>query len=187
MRLFVALELSDAVRDAISAAVQPLRASMPELAWLPRGRLHLTLRFLGEVADERLGELRELCGAVAARQRSFPLSLSGVGAFPTFRRARVLWWGVEPDARLELLSHDLEMALGEIGYEVEGRPFRPHITVARVREPLPVERARRLARGARRIQEELVQDVRELALVESRLAPTGARYRRELAAPFGGR
>ena len=66
--------------------------------------------------------------------------LQGIGAFPNFRRARVVWIGVEQEPRLELLHHDLELACEQEGFEVEGRPFRPHITLARVRVPLPIER-----------------------------------------------
>lgn len=73
------------------------------------------------------------------------------------------------------------------GYEVEGRPFRPHITLARVRAPLPVERLRGLARVARSVRAAAMVRVERITLFESTLAPSGARYRRLHAAPLGGR
>jgi 2'-5' RNA ligase len=110
-----------------------------------------------------------------------------VGAFPNFRRARVVWIGVEQEPRLELLHHDLELACEQAGFEVEGRPFRPHITLRAVRAPLPVERARALARVARTVRMKAMVPVERITLFESTLAPTGARYRRIHAASLGGR
>jgi 2'-5' RNA ligase len=109
-----------------------------------------------------------------------------VGAFPNFRRARVVWIGVEHEPRLELLHHELELACHDLGYELEGRPFRPHITLARVRSPLPLERARPFARAARDVAFTATQEVAALTLFGSTLAPAGARYRRLHAAPLEG-
>jgi 2'-5' RNA ligase len=114
------------------------------------------------------------------------MNLGGVGAFPNFRRARVVWMGVESDPRLELLHHDLEVACGDAGFEVEGRPFRPHITLARVRAPLALDRARPFARAARRVAYAASEEVRALGLLESTLGSGGARYRRVHAASLGG-
>jgi 2'-5' RNA ligase len=110
-----------------------------------------------------------------------------VGAFPNVRRARVVWSGVEQEPRLELLHHDLELACEESGFEVEGRPFRPHITLARVRAPLPEERLRALARAARAARLSATMVVEGITLFESTLAPAGARYRRLHMASLGGR
>jgi 2'-5' RNA ligase len=114
-------------------------------------------------------------------------STASLGAFPNFRRARVVWIGVEQEPRLELLHHDLELACAQEGFEVEGRPFRPHITLARVRVPLPIERLRGLARVARTVRVKATAPVESITLFESTLAPSGARYRRVHAATLGGR
>jgi 2'-5' RNA ligase len=187
MRLFVAIELGDAVLDLLDEATAPLRAEAPELAWVPRDKRHLTLKFLGEVEEARESLLVEAADRAAARQPPMEMHVREVGAFPNFRRARVVWIGVEQEPRLELLHHDLELACAELGFEVEGRPFRPHITLARVRAPLPAERLRALARSARRVRMEAIVLVERITLFESSLAPTGASYRRIHAAPLGGR
>jgi 2'-5' RNA ligase len=114
------------------------------------------------------------------------MHVAGVGAFPNFRRARVVWIGVDNEPRLELLHHDLEVAGGVEGFEIEGRAFRPHVTLARVRAPLEVERARRLARLARTVDFTVTTDVLEITLFESTLASAGARYRRLHGATLGG-
>ena len=187
MRLFFAIELGDAVLDLLDEATAPLRAEAPELAWVPRDKRHLTLKFLGEVEEASASRLVEAADRAAARQHSIEMRVREVGAFPNFRRARVVWIGVEQEPRLELLHHDLEVACAELGFEVEGRPFRPHITLARVRAPLPAERLRALARAARRVRMEAIVQVERITLFESTLAPSGARYRRLHAAPLGGR
>ena len=186
MRLFFAIELSDALRVSLDHAIAPLRAAEPGLAWVAAEKLHLTMKFLGETSEDDAERLIAAANLVAARHRPLEMTLGGVGAFPNFRRARVVWIGVESEPRLELLHHDLEVACGDAGFEVEGRPFRPHITLARVRTPLPIERARPFARAARRVAYAASEDVRALGLLESTPGSRDARYRRIHAASLGG-
>src|SRR3954469_19746206 len=84
VRLFFAIELSDAVRLALDHAVAPLRVAEPDLAWVREVRLHLTMKFLGEVDDRGASRLATAADAVAARHRPFEMTLGGVGAFPNF-------------------------------------------------------------------------------------------------------
>ncbi len=186
MRLFIAIELAEALRSALDHAIGPLRAAEPALAWVPADKLHLTMKFLGDAGEEDAARLAAAAASVAERHAAFEMTLGGVGAFPNLRRPRVVWMAVEPDARLELLHHDLEIACAAAGYEVEGRPFRPHITLGRVHGPLPPDRARALARAARRVAFAATTDVDSLALLASMPDPTGSRYRRVHAAPLGG-
>ncbi|MDB4891651.1 MAG: 2-5 ligase [Gemmatimonadetes bacterium] len=186
MRLFLAIELPHDLLDALESAIAPLRADSPEIAWVPPTKRHLTLKFLGEVSDERLDRVVAFADGVARQQRPFSMQLGGIGAFPNFRRARVVWIGVEHEARLELLHHDLEVAGEAEGFALEGRAFRPHVTLARVHSALGIERARRLARAARRIDFSATVDVGEIMLFESTLAQSGATYRRVHAAQLAG-
>jgi len=187
MRLFLALDLAPALLAALDAAVEPLRAPAPSLSWTRAEQRHLTLKFVGDGDEALAGRLAAVMDAVAAAHRPFAMQLGGLGAFPNFRRARVLWIGVEGEPRLELLHHDLEVAGAEAGIEVEGRPFRPHVTLARLRQPPALDAARALARAARRIPFSAAQDVAAITLYDSVLAPTGSRYRRVHTAPLGGR
>jgi RNA 2',3'-cyclic 3'-phosphodiesterase len=187
MRLFYAIELGDELLDLLDETTAPLRAEAPELAWVPREKRHLTLKFLGDVEETAAPKLVEAADRAAARQLPLEMRVRQIGAFPNFRRARVVWIGVEQDPRLELLHHDLELACEDVGFEVEGRPFRPHITLARVRTPLAVERARALARAARSVRLQVVEQVNSITLYESTLAPSGAHYRRVHVATLGGR
>ena len=186
VRLFFAIELGDTLRHALDHAVAPLRAAEPSLAWVSMERLHLTMKFLGEVDGDGAARLARAADAVATRHRPFEMTLGGVGAFPNFRRARVVWIGVASDPRLELLHHDLEVACDAEGFELEGRPFRPHITLARVRTPLALDRARPFARAARRVAYAGSDEVRGLVLCESARGSRHVPYRRVHAAPLGG-
>ena len=186
MRLFLAIELPQYLQEELESAIAPLRADSPEIAWVPPTKRHLTLKFLGDVSDERLDRVVALAQSVARLHRPFTMHLNGIGAFPNFRRARVVWIGVEHESRLELLHHDLEVA-GEVeGFEIEGRAFRPHVTLARIRSALELERAKRLARAARRIDFSATVEVAEITLFESTLAQSGATYRRVHAAQLAG-
>ena len=172
----MALNLPLSVREAIVRATEPLRAAAPALAWVDAPRLHLTVKFLGEQPASMVSGLTDVLADVAARHRPFTLDLKGVGAFPNFRRARVVWLGVDADPRLELLQHDVESYCERIGHAVEGRPFRPHLTLARVRRPLPESTLRSLARAARSVSYHTEVDVSSIDLMRSRLEPQGARY-----------
>jgi 2'-5' RNA ligase len=187
MRLFFAIELADDVQDLLDEETTSLRSEAPELAWLDREKRHLTLKFLGDVADDALPRLAEAADHAAAAHGPLEMSVREIGAFPNFRRARVVWIGVEQERRLELLHHDLELACESAGFEVEGRPFRPHITLARVRNPLPVDRMKTFARVARSVRVRAIVPVERITLFESTLAPSGARYRRVHSAILGGR
>ncbi|MEP6991523.1 MAG: RNA 2',3'-cyclic phosphodiesterase [bacterium] len=186
MRLFLALELQPPVGEALEEAIAPLRAAAPELCWVPPAKRHLTLKFLGDVPHARVGEVTAMTDAIARGHHPFEMELGGVGAFPNFRRARVVWSGVAHEPRLELLHHDLEVAGDAVGFELEGRAFRPHVTLARVRTAAEVDHVRRLARAARRVDFTAAQDIDTITLFESTLAPAGAPYRRVHVATLGG-
>ena len=109
-----------------------------------------------------------------------------IGAFPNFRRPRVVWMGVSPEPKLELLHHDVEAAAAKLGFEMDGRPFRPHLTLARVKpRSTEAEILRALARAAKHIEftEELF--VESIDLMQSDLSSAGARYRVLASAPLG--
>jgi 2'-5' RNA ligase len=185
VRLFLAINFESELRHSIHEAAQSLRDAAPALAWVPESRLHLTLKFLGEVPEERARLLVDTARRVTTDHREIAIELGGVGAFPNFRRPRVVWMGVSPEPKMELLHHDIESACAELGFEIEGRPFRPHLTLARVRTRVKnVETLRALARAARRIDflEETV--ITSVDLMKSERSPDGSRYTMLSSAPL---
>ena len=184
MRLFLAINPPDPIREEIAAATSPLREAAPSLRWVAPERLHLTVRFLGEQPADRLAELGAAVDAAVSRHAGAPLVLEGLGAFPNFRRARVVWMGVEPHPRLELLHHDVERACVALGFEPEGRAFRPHLTLARVPDGTAEEVLRAVARQVRATRFRAEIDVDSVDLMASEQSPGGPRYRIIHASPL---
>ena len=176
MRLFVAINLPDETRAAVHDALSPLRNAVPELRWIGAERLHLTVRFLGEQPGELVHALADVLADAARKSATMTLSLATVGAFPGFKRARVVWLGVDYEPKLELLFHDVETACMSLGFEVEGRAFRPHLTLARISERLPEARARDLQRAARGIRVRTPTTVNSVDLMRSELGTGASRY-----------
>ena len=147
MRLFLAINPPAEIRRGVWNAAAPLRAVAPDVSWVDEPRIHMTLKFLGEQPEESVAPLVEAVERVAASHAAPVARVEGIGAFPNFRRPRVVWIGVTPEPRLELLHHDMEIACAALGFEMEGRSFRPHLTLARVPERATAEQLRGV-RGA---------------------------------------
>jgi 2'-5' RNA ligase len=138
VRLFVALNLPDDVRGSLMEALGPLRRTTLPVKWVRPENVHLSLKFLGEVAETREAEVATALQEAVRGVRSIPLHIAGFGVFPDFRRPQVLWAGIDPEPALELLQHQVERAFTPLGFPPDGRPFRPHVTVGRAgREATP--------------------------------------------------
>jgi RNA 2',3'-cyclic 3'-phosphodiesterase len=184
VRLFLAINLDPSVRREIVDATSDLRDAAPTLTWIDADRVHLTLKFLGEQTAEVAERLAATATEIARQHRAFAIQLRGIGAFPNFRRARVVWMGVEHEPRLELLHHDIELACERLGFELEGRPFRPHLTLARVKERTEETELRRLSRASKTVAFETEATVTSIDVMQSRLHPSGSQYERLHAAPL---
>jgi 2'-5' RNA ligase len=185
VRLFLAINLTPTVRQGIIDATSSLRDAAPSLGWVDEARIHLTLKFLGEQGESLAEAMAGALDDVTRRHRPFSVQLGGIGAFPNFRRARVVWMGIGHDPRLELLHHDVEIACESLGFEVEGRAFRPHLTLARVRDRTGEDELRRLAHASRHITYEHEVSVTSVDLMQSTPDAKAARYDRLHAAPLG--
>lgn len=187
VRLFIAINIPAAERHAIRVATAAMREAAPHVSWVTEDHLHITLKFLGEQPDSVVDSLRAALSGVARAHRAPRLELGGVGAFPNLRAPRVVWLGVEQDGKLELLHHDIESACEALGHDVEGRVFRPHITLGRVRRELGREQTRTLASAARAVTYAGVVEATSIDLMESQLTPSGPRYMVRAEVPLGGR
>lgn len=185
VRLFLAINIDPAVRHAIADATAHLRAAAPSLRWTDESRLHLTLKFLGHHDEAVVAPLSATLDTLARQHRPFAMHLADVGAFPNFRRARVVWMGVHRDPRLELLHHDVELACERHGFELEGRAFRPHVTLARVKDSRDsADELRALWRESKTIAFEDETDVRSIDIMKSTPGAGGSRYDVLHAAPL---
>jgi RNA 2',3'-cyclic 3'-phosphodiesterase len=176
VRLFVAVNLPEEVRRLAHEAAAPLRAAGWPVRWVPAASLHLTLKFLGEVAAEREQPVAAALDASVASARPFDIGLGGVGAFPGLGRPRVIWMGVEAHPALELLANDVQRALAPFGFEAELRPFQPHFSLGRVRQGAQPGAFATLGRLAGEVVWEGVAPVESVDLMASVLGPGGAAY-----------
>ena len=203
MRLFVAAELPESVKAALAAAQERLRSGRPgsraegranrsrglrPIRWTRPEGLHVTLRFLGETDAAAVAGLREALARAAGRASPLSLRLGGLGCFPPSGPARVLWAGLEGDLdRLAALAAALESAAVSCGFPPERRPFRGHVTLARLEGGAEGAALRRRiagpgedgTTGGERFLEPPVPSVfplTEVVLFESRLGSGGARY-----------
>lgn len=190
-RLFIAVPLSEASRDAVVALVDRVRGSDPptsgpRVRWVRMGGLHLTLRFLGPTSEERVAAVAEAVRASAATSRPFEVRIAGAGWFPPRGRPRVLWLGV-PTGERELggLAAALSEHLAAAGWPREERPFRAHLSLARCDgSPAGPGTARKLAEEAAGFETEFTAD--RLTLFESHVGGGPARYEPLVEIPLGG-
>jgi RNA 2',3'-cyclic 3'-phosphodiesterase len=134
MRLFAGIPIVDEARGETVALLQRLRDTAWPVRWVHDEGLHLTLKFYGEVAPERLEVIQEAVRFAGNGTEPLALRLDELGAFPSAARPRVLWLGIDAPPALALLQDRLERGSEEIGFPPEGKPFQAHVTLGRVRE-----------------------------------------------------
>jgi 2'-5' RNA ligase len=184
IRCFVAIEIDDAVRKELSSLIEELKPSGRGIRWVRPENLHLTLKFLGEVSEERIPEIEKALNKVAAQLEHFTLRIKGTGTFPEKKRPRVVWAGVESSGQLFQLQKAIEKALSELGFKEEEREFTGHITLGRVKgspdQLVAKVTVQGLIPGLLRFKEKEfgIINVREFVLMKSELRPDGARYER---------
>ena len=182
VRVFVALDLPDLAKAILSQTVQELANLLPAgVRWVDPAGIHLTLKFLGDVDTSRVDSLLAAMDRTARRFEchSFALSLSGLGVFPNTREPRVLWASVEGDlGSLVRLQELMDEALSEVGFARERRPFRPHLTLGRVRDQVSMSERKRVGEVVRqaRLAAGHNWEAREIHLIRSTLTPGGAIY-----------
>jgi 2'-5' RNA ligase len=172
LRLFVAVDVPADRLAHLHELTAELRATLDGARWTPEGNQHITVKFLGATASERLGEIVTVCAEVAAKHASAQVRLHQMGAFPSLRRARVLWMGVDDaDGLLQSLAGALDRGFEALGYAPEQRSYTPHLTLARMKSPAPV-------RGPLPVMpaELSAIPIEHLSLYRSRLSPRGAVY-----------
>jgi RNA 2',3'-cyclic 3'-phosphodiesterase len=186
MRLFIALDLDDAVRERIARFVEGVRGFAPDARWMSPESLHVTLKFIGEQPDASVERIKAALAAVAAP--AFEIQFRGFGFFPTAKSSRVFWIGMQAGPELAALATAIDHQTATLGIPKEERAFSPHLTLARGgrRSGAP---GRRKGDGPNRIfqllQEKLAalpepefgtMTAREFFLYQSQLSPKGSKY-----------
>ena len=176
MRLFVAMDLDDSVRDAISRFCGRLRPLCPTAKWVLVEGMHVTLKFLGEIKEPLIAKIPE---ALTGVRSTGPVEMNfcGTGFFPSPRRPRVLWIGIAASPNLAEIAAEIERRLEPLGIPCESREFKPHLTLARFESPHGLDTLRQQLESAAAIDFGSVQ-TGEFYLYQSHLQHGGSRYTR---------
>lgn len=181
LRIFVAIPLPPLLLERLKDVQYRLQGKVPHrsVRWVRPEGIHLTLKFLGDTPRDEIPIVREALIAVARHAPSFTLTAEGLGCFPSPRRPRVLWVGVdEPTGRLAVLAKAIEEAMTSLGYKPDRHSFTPHLTLGRVRRGASQEASREISEaitGTRVGQ--LAQFTADcFELIRSDLKPGGAEY-----------
>jgi 2'-5' RNA ligase len=186
IRAFIAIEMPNEVAKELEEAKRDLSQRLPSggVKWVKSENIHLTLRFLGNVAQQRLVDIYEGLDQVAAESGRFTLNLADLGCFPNPRRPRVIWIGLGCKTnQLGIVQNKVSQMLLPMGWEEEGRNFHPHLTLGRVKNANSVLDAR-FPWGTALVNGHI--DVSAVHLIESQLLPAGAEYTIRHSAHFKG-
>jgi len=176
VRSFIAVPVSPEAAALLAAAQEVLRRADPTVKWVDPDGFHITLKFLGSVAHDRLQEIWQSVTRALPGATAFTMRFRGAGAFPNPNRARVVWAGVaQGAAELTALASQVEQACLAHGFAPESRPFHPHLTLGRARQPGPNPEL--FAAIAALEQEDLGEvQVDRVVLMRSELTPRGPIY-----------
>lgn len=186
MRIFVALDIDDSIRERIARFMEGVQGFAPEARWVKPESLHVTLKFIGEQPEPAVEQIKLALGIVKAA--SAEIQFCGYGFFPTAKSARVFWVGMEAGPQLVSLAASIDDKTASLGIPKEDRTFSPHLTLARGAVGSGSPRWRKgdgPSRAFQHLQEKLAalpapefgtMTTREFFLYQSRLSPKGSQY-----------
>jgi len=180
VRSFIAIKLPDELKRGLTQLQAQLKlGNQPSVKWVDPNSIHLTLKFLGNVPVDRIGNITGAMEKAAQGISPFHLEVKDLGVFPNLRRVQVVWVGISGQVeRLSQLQQRIESNLAPLGFAPESRPFTPHLTLARVRDQAsPDERQRfgQLIANAR-FEAAFTLEVESISLMRSQLTREGAIY-----------
>ena len=192
MRIFVAVDIDEQIREHIARFVEGVRGFAPDVRWVKPESFHITLKFVGEQSAEQVEQIKRALAGISGVPAT--IGFGGTGFFPTPKAARVFWVGMQADESLAALAAKVDEATAALGIPGENRAFSPHLTLARSGSGAPRRKASDRANSSfRRLQEKLAglpapdfgtMTAREFFLYESKLSPGGARYTKLQAFPL---
>jgi len=176
IRTFIAIAVDPVIITRLAGVQQQLRAAGADVGWTRPEGMHITLKFLGNVPQERMPAIGEALDAVAVRFAPFTISVEGTGGFPTVQRPRVLWAGIRAGSEtLTAMAAAVDDALAALDFPRDARPFRAHLTLGRVKSPANLSGLSALLEAhARDSFGEMT--AADMLLMRSELSPQGARY-----------
>lgn len=176
MRAFIAIEISEDIREALGQVQSRLKYAGADVKWVEPNNIHLTLKFLGEITDEKAEKVKSILDAIGSQIRPFEISLKDVGAFPKIEYPRVIWAGLDKGAgEAKALAARIDEELAKIGFQPETRPFASHFTIGRVRSAKNKDALKEKMTGLE-LPTGNSQAIKSVALFQSTLTPRGSIY-----------
>ncbi len=184
MRCFIAIELPEAVKSALSGIEEELKRTGADVRWVKPENIHLTLKFLGNIEDSKAEKIADIMEKICNRCRPFEIEIKGAGMFPNTKSPRVLWSGLENSNVLKSLQEEIDEGMEAIGFDREKRGFTAHLTLGRVRS---LKGKERLVEVMRLYEKENIgkMNVVSVSFMRSDLHPEGSRYTKIAEFPFG--
>ncbi len=192
VRSFIAIELPDELKLGLTQLEAQLKMSkQPWVKWVDPYSIHLTLKFLGSIAVDRISEITRAMDEAIQGISPFHLEVKDLGVFPNLRRVQVAWVGISGEVdKLSQFQQQLESNLARLGFAPETRPFTPHLTLARIRNRASLDERQRLGQliASTRFEATYTIKVDAISLMRSQLTREGAIYNRislvKLKKPF---
>ncbi|MEA1959575.1 MAG: RNA 2',3'-cyclic phosphodiesterase [Chloroflexota bacterium] len=182
IRSFIAIEMPGEVKATLGSIIDRLHPAQHRcVKWVAPDSIHLTLKFLGNIDSNAVPGITSAVERVAGGVPAMELNIGGLGMFPNERRPRVIWVALEGDIEpLAELQRNIERAMKPLGFEPEGRGFTPHLTLGRVRDNAAPNERTEIGQtvAATACDWEASFTIREVSLMKSTLAPSGATYNR---------
>lgn len=179
VRLFIACEIPTEAQNGLEEVITQLKGFAGDsVRWVKPSGVHVTLKFLGEVQQKKLPAIKMALGEAVMRHSPFTLEFSTLGIFGGREGLRIMWVGVAGDVlRLEALVRDVNLALGVVGFDPDRRPFRPHLTLGRVRDEVSTRRRAEIEVETGKVDVPgITWRTSQISLMRSRLTPEGAMY-----------
>jgi len=180
VRSFIAIELPSELKAMLVQLQAQLKlGGPPSVKWGDPSSIHLTLKFLGNIALEKIGEVTRAMEEATRGMSPLHLEVKGLGAFPNLRRVQVVWVGIGGEVdKLSQLQHRIDSNLAPLGFTAESRPFTPHLTLARLRDRSLPDEQQRLGQliSETRFESAYTIEVDSISLMKSQLTREGALY-----------
>jgi 2'-5' RNA ligase len=188
IRTFIAVDLPQAVLDSLGQISVQLQEKLPStpVRWVDFSKMHLTLKFLGDISQENIGMVKKILQSECAKRQVMEIGIGGIGAFPKMRHPRVIWIGVEAPAELSDLRRGIEDGVARLGYNYDKYEFTPHLTLGRISRKASARDVRAVGDVLADFQVGFIGVARldAVHLYRSDLNPEGARYTRLFTAPL---
>jgi 2'-5' RNA ligase len=185
VRLFLGVDPGDACRRRLARSIERIRTTASGVRWVAEDKLHVTLFFFGEVEDDRVERIQSSLQPLMRQHAPFTVDVTGSGVFPDWRRPRVVWFGLRDGGALVQLGREVHDRCTSLGFAAD-HPFRSHLTIGRVPQPLASEARDRLRKALSEQSESCPFDVSRVVLMRSQLSPRGSVYTEVGSFPLGG-